>query len=229
MLAGELALAGVDVVVVERRPESGALRRARARHLLAHHRSTRSARHRGSIPRGGTNRAGHGIRRHPTGHQRLPHPPQLRARRCGRSTSSASSPTGSTSSGCRSSTAARSRDSCSTTTAVDVTLADGQSVRAQYLVGCDGGRSLVRKTAGIDFPGWEPTTSSILAEVGDDGDAAVRRAPFGRRHVRVRQVGVRDQGRRNHLQGCRSDWSHGHRAEPELNDRADAATISRSC
>jgi 3-(3-hydroxy-phenyl)propionate hydroxylase len=48
---------------------------------------------------------------------------------------------------------------------VDVVLADGQSVSAQYLVGCDGGRSLVRKTAGIDFPGWDPTTSSILAEV----------------------------------------------------------------
>jgi 3-(3-hydroxy-phenyl)propionate hydroxylase len=48
---------------------------------------------------------------------------------------------------------------------VDVALADGRSLRAQYLVGCDGGRSLVRKTAGIDFPGWDPTTSSILAEV----------------------------------------------------------------
>jgi 3-(3-hydroxy-phenyl)propionate hydroxylase len=48
---------------------------------------------------------------------------------------------------------------------VDVALADGQSLRAQYLVGCDGGRSLIRKAAGIDFPGWDPTTSSILAEV----------------------------------------------------------------
>jgi 3-(3-hydroxy-phenyl)propionate hydroxylase len=48
---------------------------------------------------------------------------------------------------------------------VDVTLAGGRSLRAQYLVGCDGGRSLVRKTAGIDFPGWDPTTSSLLAEV----------------------------------------------------------------
>ena len=47
---------------------------------------------------------------------------------------------------------------------VDVALADGQSLRAQYLVGCDGGRSLIRKTAGIDFPGWDPTTSNILAE-----------------------------------------------------------------
>jgi 3-(3-hydroxy-phenyl)propionate hydroxylase len=48
---------------------------------------------------------------------------------------------------------------------VDVALADGQSLRAQFLVGCDGGRSLVRKAAGIDFPGWDPTTSNILAEV----------------------------------------------------------------
>jgi len=48
---------------------------------------------------------------------------------------------------------------------VDVALADGQSLQAQYLVGCDGGRSLIRKTAGIDFPGWDATTSNILAEV----------------------------------------------------------------
>jgi len=48
---------------------------------------------------------------------------------------------------------------------VIVTLADGQSLRAQYLVGCDGGRSVIRKTSGIDFPGWDATTSNILAEV----------------------------------------------------------------
>jgi 3-(3-hydroxy-phenyl)propionate hydroxylase len=48
---------------------------------------------------------------------------------------------------------------------VDVALADGQSLHAKYLVGCDGGRSLIRKTAGIDFPGWDATTSNILAEV----------------------------------------------------------------
>ena len=48
---------------------------------------------------------------------------------------------------------------------VDVTLAVGQLLRAQYLVGCDGGRSVIRKTAGIDFPGWDATTSNILAEV----------------------------------------------------------------
>ncbi len=48
---------------------------------------------------------------------------------------------------------------------VDVTLADGQVLRARYLVGCDGGRSFIRRTAGIAFPGWDPTTSNILAEV----------------------------------------------------------------
>src|SRR2546421_3123073 len=50
-------------------------------------------------------------------------------------------------------------------TGVDVQLSDGQSLRAEYLVGCDGGRSLVRKAAGIEFPGWDPTTSSLIAEV----------------------------------------------------------------
>jgi 2-polyprenyl-6-methoxyphenol hydroxylase-like FAD-dependent oxidoreductase len=50
-------------------------------------------------------------------------------------------------------------------TGVDVELPDGQSLRAEYLVGCDGGRSLVRKAAGIEFPGWDPTTSSLIAQV----------------------------------------------------------------
>ena len=48
---------------------------------------------------------------------------------------------------------------------VDVHLSDGQSLRAAYLAGCDGGRSLVRRTAGVEFPGWDPTTSSIIGEV----------------------------------------------------------------
>ncbi|MEG3792403.1 FAD-dependent monooxygenase [Lysobacter sp. CCNWLW3] len=48
---------------------------------------------------------------------------------------------------------------------VDIALSDGRSLRAQYLIGCDGGRSLVRKAAGIEFPGSDPTTSSLIAEV----------------------------------------------------------------
>jgi 2-polyprenyl-6-methoxyphenol hydroxylase-like FAD-dependent oxidoreductase len=50
-------------------------------------------------------------------------------------------------------------------TGVDVELSDGQSMRTKYLVGCDGGRSLIRKAAGIEFPGWDPTTSNLIAEV----------------------------------------------------------------
>jgi len=50
-------------------------------------------------------------------------------------------------------------------TSVTLEVADGSSLRAKYLVGCDGARSIVRKTAGIDFPGWDPTTSWIIAEV----------------------------------------------------------------
>jgi 2-polyprenyl-6-methoxyphenol hydroxylase-like FAD-dependent oxidoreductase len=53
-------------------------------------------------------------------------------------------------------------------TGVDVELSDGRSLRADYLVGCDGGRSLVRKAAGIEFPGWDATTSWLIAEVETD-------------------------------------------------------------
>jgi 2-polyprenyl-6-methoxyphenol hydroxylase-like FAD-dependent oxidoreductase len=49
-------------------------------------------------------------------------------------------------------------------TGVDVDLSDGRSLRAKYLVGCDGGRSLIRKKAGIDFPGWDPSISYMIAE-----------------------------------------------------------------
>ncbi len=48
---------------------------------------------------------------------------------------------------------------------VDVTLGDGSTLRAEYLVGCDGSHSVVRKTAGIEFAGWDPTICWITAEV----------------------------------------------------------------
>jgi 2-polyprenyl-6-methoxyphenol hydroxylase-like FAD-dependent oxidoreductase len=48
---------------------------------------------------------------------------------------------------------------------VDVELSAGSLLRAAFLVGCDGGRSLIRKAAGIAFPGWDPSISSLLAEV----------------------------------------------------------------
>ena len=57
-------------------------------------------------------------------------------------------------------------------TGVDVELSDGRSLRANYLVGCDGGRSLIRKTAGIDFPGWDPSISYLIAEAAMTGEPA---------------------------------------------------------
>jgi 3-(3-hydroxy-phenyl)propionate hydroxylase len=50
-------------------------------------------------------------------------------------------------------------------TGVGVALSDGRSLRARFLVGCDGGRSLIRRNAGIDFVGWEASTSYLIAEV----------------------------------------------------------------
>ena len=66
-------------------------------------------------------------------------------------------------------------------TGVDVALSDAQSLRAEYLVGCDGGRSLIRKAAGIEFPGWDPTTSSLRAEVEmtEEPELGIRRTPSG--------------------------------------------------
>lgn len=48
---------------------------------------------------------------------------------------------------------------------VEARLADGTTERTRYLVGADGGRSLVRRTAGIGFPGWDATRSTLVAEV----------------------------------------------------------------
>jgi 2-polyprenyl-6-methoxyphenol hydroxylase-like FAD-dependent oxidoreductase len=50
-------------------------------------------------------------------------------------------------------------------TGVDVEVSDRESLRAQYLAGCDGGRSVIRRAAGIEFPGWDPTRSNLIAEV----------------------------------------------------------------
>lgn len=60
---------------------------------------------------------------------------------------------------------------------VDVALSGGRSPRAKYLVGCDGARSLIRKAAGIEFSGCDPTTSWIIAEV-----EAAEEPPLGFHH-----------------------------------------------
>ena len=77
-------------------------------------------------------------------------------------------------------------------TGVDVALADGRSLRATYLVGCDGGRSLVRKTAGIDFPGWDASLSYLIAEaeVAEVPPSSLRRDAKG-----TYAIGKLDDGR----------------------------------
>ena len=91
-------------------------------------------------------------------------------------------------------------------TGVDVALSDGRSLRAKYLVGCDGGRSLVRKKAGIDFPGWDPSISYLIAEAAmteepplgfrpnERGINALRRLEDGKRVGAVLNEGPVRQG-----------------------------------
>jgi 3-(3-hydroxy-phenyl)propionate hydroxylase len=68
---------------------------------------------------------------------------------------------------------------------VDVELSDGTSLRSEYLVGCDGGRSPIRKAAGIEFPGWDLTTSWVIAEVAISEEPA-----WGFRHDAVGTHGL---------------------------------------
>ncbi|HYQ31383.1 MAG TPA: FAD-dependent monooxygenase [Polyangiaceae bacterium] len=76
---------------------------------------------------------------------------------------------------------------------VEVELGDGRSLRAQYLVGCDGGRSSIRKTAGIDFPGWEPSVSYLIAEAAmiDAPERDIRRDARG-----IHALGTLGDGKR---------------------------------
>ena len=77
---------------------------------------------------------------------------------------------------------------------VDIHLSDGQRLRAEYLVGCDGGRSVVRKAAGIEFPGWDPTTSALIAEVEmtEEPDLGIRRTPTGTHAIGKVEYEIKD-------------------------------------
>jgi 3-(3-hydroxy-phenyl)propionate hydroxylase len=76
-------------------------------------------------------------------------------------------------------------------TGVEVELSGDRSLRAGYLVGCDGGRSLVRKAAGIDFPGLDPSTSWMIAEVemDEEPELGFRRDSAGQHAIGRRQEG----------------------------------------
>lgn len=76
---------------------------------------------------------------------------------------------------------------------MDVTLGGGQALRAKYLVSCDGGRSRIRKQAGIDFPGWEPSVSYLIAEVEmtSEPEWGIRRGDKG-----IHGIGKLEDGKR---------------------------------
>lgn len=75
---------------------------------------------------------------------------------------------------------------------VTVELSDGDSLRARYLVGCDGGRSLVRKMAGIEFSGWDASTSYLIGELEMTEEPAwgIRRGEKG-----VNAIGKAEDGK----------------------------------
>jgi len=66
-------------------------------------------------------------------------------------------------------------------TEVFVDLSDGRSLQTKYLVGCDGGGSLIRRKAGIEFPGWDPSTSYLIAEIetAEEPEWGIRRSAKG--------------------------------------------------
>jgi 2-polyprenyl-6-methoxyphenol hydroxylase-like FAD-dependent oxidoreductase len=104
---------------------------------------------------------------------------------------------------------------------VDLELSDGHFLRAEYVVGCDGGRSSVRKSAGIDFPGWDPTMSYLLAEVDMAFDAG-ESPEWGIRHdaLGVHSLSTVEDGGPVRLMV--TERRVGPAAEPTLRDLSEA-------
>jgi 3-(3-hydroxy-phenyl)propionate hydroxylase len=102
-------------------------------------------------------------------------------------------------------------------TGVDVGLSDGQSLRAQYLVGCDGGRSVIRKAAGIEFPGWDPTRSNLIAEV-----QTTEEPPRGIRHDATGIHGLNRMEDGRTVRVVVTEQQLGPSSEPTLRDLSEA-------
>jgi len=111
---------------------------------------------------------------------------------------------------------------------VDLNLGDGRSLRAEYLVGCDGGRSLIRKAVGIEFPGSDPTTSSLIAEVemAEKPELGIHYTAlgihsFGRREYEIRdgEIIYKDEGP---MRVMVTERNVGPATEPSLRDLSEA-------
>jgi 2-polyprenyl-6-methoxyphenol hydroxylase-like FAD-dependent oxidoreductase len=111
---------------------------------------------------------------------------------------------------------------------VNVELSGGHSLQARYLIGCDGGRSLIRKAAGIEFPGWDPTTSSLLAEVEmtEQPELGIHRNTFGVHSFGKVKYEIRD-GKIVYMEGgpvtvMVTEQHVGAMTEPNLHDLSEA-------
>ncbi len=100
---------------------------------------------------------------------------------------------------------------------VDVELADGEPLRGQYLVGCDGGRSVIRKAAGIEFPGWDATRSNLIAEV-----EVTEAPPRGVRHDATGVHGLHRLEDRRTFRVIVTEQRLGPSSEPTLHDLSSA-------
>jgi 3-(3-hydroxy-phenyl)propionate hydroxylase len=107
-------------------------------------------------------------------------------------------------------------------TGVDVQIFDGQSLHTEYLVGCDGGRSVIRKAAGIAFPGWDPSTSSLIAEVevSEEPELGLQRDEKG-----IHALGRLEDGER--VRVVVREEQVGQTAEPTLGDLSQALIAVR--
>ncbi len=110
---------------------------------------------------------------------------------------------------------------------VDVRLSDGEPLRAQYLVGCDGGRSLIRKAAGIEFPGWDATRSNLIAEVEvtEKPDLGIRHDALGVHSLGRLEYEIRDgeviYADRGPVRVLVTEPQIGPSSEPTLRDLSD--------
>ena len=100
-------------------------------------------------------------------------------------------------------------------TGVDVELSDGSSLRADYLVGCDGGRSVIRKAADIEFPGWDPSTSWLIAEVEMDEEP----------ELGLRGGGGIGRGDGGSVRVVLTEQHLEHTSEPTLQDLSEALIV----
>ena len=228
MLAGELALAGVDVAIVERRASQD-LPGSRAGGL--HSRTIEVLDQRGIADRflsEGQVAQVAGFAGDPVWTSATFPPGTPTGSGCGRTTSSGSWPTGSASWRCRSIADGEVTGFAQDDAGVDVELSDGQSLRAEYLVGCDGGRSLIRKAAGIEFPGWDPTTSALIAQVEmtEEPELGIRRDASGMHALGKVDYEIRDGEvvyKEGGTVGVMLTESHvGATAEPTLRDLSEA-------